>query len=161
MSTPLPKKKIVPALAVAIGIVAVIVAYAFFSPAGKLGTEKVSEKANAQTVTTGSGLKYTDLIVGTGPSPTTGQEVTVHYVGTLTDGTKFDSSRDHGTPFTFTIGTQQVIKGWDEGVMTMKVGGKRNLIVPPELGYGAAGTPGGPIPPNATLNFEVELLSVK
>ncbi len=161
MSTPLPKKKIVPALAVAIGIVAVIVAYAFFSPAGKLTTEKVSEKATAQTVTTGSGLKYTDLIVGTGPSPTTGQEVTVHYVGTLTDGTKFDSSRDHGTPFTFTIGTHQVIKGWDEGVLTMKVGGKRNLIVPPELGYGAAGTPGGPIPPNATLNFEVELLSVK
>ena len=111
-------------------------------------------------VTTPSGLKYIDEVVGTGPSPQKDQQVTVHYVGTLEDGKKFDSSRDRNQPFTFTIGVGQVIKGWDEGVMSMKVGGKRKLIIPPDLGYGSRGAP-PVIPPNATLTFEVELLSVK
>jgi FKBP-type peptidyl-prolyl cis-trans isomerase len=108
---------------------------------------------------TESGLKYTDEVVGTGASPSPGKTVAVHYTGTLQDGTKFDSSRDRGTPFEFKIGMGEVIKGWDEGVMTMKVGGKRKLIVPPELGYGAK--PNGPIPANSTLIFDVELLEVK
>ena len=111
-------------------------------------------------MTTESGLKYTDLVVGDGPSPETGQAVTVHYTGWLEDGTKFDSSLDRGQPFTFAIGMGGVIAGWDEGVATMKVGGKRQLVIPSELGYGAQGA-GGVIPPNATLIFEVELLSVK
>jgi ketosteroid isomerase-like protein len=111
-------------------------------------------------VTTPSGLKYTDLLVGTGDSPKPGQMVTVHYIGTLENGTKFDSSVDRGQPFTFQIGVGRVIKGWDEGVMTMKVGGKRKLIIPPDLGYGARGA-GGVIPPNATLLFEVELLGAQ
>jgi peptidylprolyl isomerase len=109
-------------------------------------------------VTTPSGLKYSDEVVGTGESPRTGQNVTVHYTGTLENGTKFDSSVDRGQPYSFRIGTGSVIKGWDEGVMTMKVGGKRKLIVPPDLAYGTSGRPG--IPPNATLIFEVELLGV-
>ena len=114
----------------------------------------------AKAMTTESGLRYEDIVVGTGPSPQPGQDVTVHYTGTLEDGTKFDSSLDRGQPFTFKIGVGRVIKGWDEGVMTMKVGGKRKLVIPPQLGYGARGA-GGVIPPNATLVFEVELISVQ
>jgi peptidylprolyl isomerase len=110
-------------------------------------------------VTTPTGLKYTDLVVGTGPSPRPGQRATVHYTGTLTDGTKFDSSRDKGQPYTFTLGRGEVIKGWDEGVATMKVGGRRKLVVPPVLGYGPR--PHGTIPANSTLEFDVELLDVK
>jgi len=113
----------------------------------------------ADTVKLPDGLQYEDLKIGTGAAPKKGDIVTVHYVGTLTNGTKFDSSRDRGKPFTFTIGTGEVIKGWDEGVMTMHVGGRRKLIIPPSLGYGAAGA-GGVIPPNATLLFDVELLDV-
>jgi peptidylprolyl isomerase len=123
---------------------------------------RISQKDNAMSnaITTPSGLKYTDEIVGTGASPSPGQVVTVHYTGTLENGTKFDSSVDRGQPFTFQIGIGRVIKGWDEGVMTMRVGGKRRLIIPPYLGYGARGA-GGVIPPNATLIFDVELLGVK
>lgn len=114
---------------------------------------------NDNVVTTPSGLKYVDLKEGTGETPTAGQTVTVHYTGTLEDGTKFDSSRDRNRPFSFRLGVGQVIKGWDEGLSTMKVGGQRQLIIPPELGYGARGA-GGVIPPNATLLFDVELLEV-
>ncbi|QWV92532.1 FKBP-type peptidyl-prolyl cis-trans isomerase [Geomonas oryzisoli] len=123
-------------------------------------TEKTAAKAAAGAVTTPSGLSYTDLVVGTGPSPTSGKGVKVHYTGTLENGTKFDSSLDRGQPFIFRIGAGEVIPGWDEGVMSMKVGGKRKLVVPPQLGYGANGA-GGVIPPNATLIFEVELLDVE
>ncbi len=112
-----------------------------------------------ETVTTPSGLKYIDEKVGDGASPQKGKRVTVHYTGTLTDGKKFDSSRDRGQPFKFVIGVGQVIAGWDEGVMSMKVGGKRKLIIPSNLGYGARGA-GGVIPPNAELHFDVELLGV-
>jgi peptidylprolyl isomerase len=111
-------------------------------------------------VTTRSGLKYTDVVVGTGPSPRPGQTAVVHYTGTLTDGTKFDSSVDKGQPYSFPLGMGSVIKGWDEGVATMKVGGKRHLVVPPALGYGAAGRPPA-IPGGATLLFDIELLDVK
>lgn len=115
-------------------------------------------------MTTASGLKIIDTTVGTGASPKTGQTCVMHYTGWLyeggTKGKKFDSSVDRGQPFEFPIGQKRVIGGWDEGVATMKVGGKRTLIIPPELGYGARGA-GGVIPPNATLIFDVELLGVK
>jgi peptidylprolyl isomerase len=118
----------------------------------------------ATPVTTASGLKIIDTKVGTGATPHTGQTCVMHYTGWLYEngkkGAKFDSSLDRGTPFEFPIGTHQVIAGWDEGVATMKVGGKRTLIIPPALGYGARGA-GGVIPPNATLIFDVELLGVK
>lgn len=118
------------------------------------------ETATKEPITTPSGLQYTDEKEGTGKIPEKGQVVIVHYTGTLTDGTKFDSSRDRKDPFKFTLGKGQVIKGWDEGLSTMKIGGKRKLIVPPELGYGA-NSPGGVIPPNATLHFDVELIGVE
>jgi FKBP-type peptidyl-prolyl cis-trans isomerase FkpA len=105
-------------------------------------------------------LKIEDIKVGEGAVAEAGKQVVVHYTGTLTDGTKFDSSVDRNEPFTFSLGAGQVIKGWDEGVKGMKIGGKRKLTIPPSLGYGEAGA-GGVIPPNATLIFEVELLDVK
>lgn len=114
-----------------------------------------------QQVTTASGLKYVDLVVGSGESPKHGQMVTVHYIGTFENGQKFDSSLDTGRPFSFQIGMRRVIKGWDEGLMSMKVGGKRKLIIPPGLAYGERGAGEGRIPPNTTLIFEVELLGVK
>lgn len=117
------------------------------------------EPAEDNLVTTDSGLQYEEIVEGTGAMPQKGQRVTVHYTGTLEDGTKFDSSRDRNRPFSFTIGVGQVIKGWDEGVATMRVGGQRKLVIPPELGYGARGA-GGVIPPNATLLFDVELLRI-
>ena len=117
-------------------------------------------KTTGKPVTTPSGLKYWDLKKGTGAVAKTGDPVKVHYTGWLTDGKKYDSSLDRGEPFAFRLGAGMVIKGWDEGVATMKVGGKRTLIIPPALGYGARGA-GGVIPPNATLMFDVELLAVK
>jgi len=105
-------------------------------------------------------LQIEDLTVGTGAEAKKGSNVSVHYTGWLTDGKKFDSSKDHGQPFSFALGRGQVIQGWDDGVAGMKVGGKRKLTIPPELGYGTAGA-GGVIPPNATLVFEVELLGVR
>ena len=109
-------------------------------------------------ITSKSGLKYIDEKIGEGENPKKGDIIVVHYTGTLEDGSKFDSSRDRGQPFEFPIGMGRVIKGWEEGLATMKTGGKRKLIIPPELGYGSRGI--GPIPPNSTLIFEVELLAV-
>jgi len=109
---------------------------------------------------TDSGLKIDDLTTGDGAEAKAGQMVTVHYTGWLTNGSKFDSSKDRNDPFRFKLGAGQVIRGWDEGVAGMKIGGKRKLTIPPQLGYGARGA-GGVIPPNATLVFEVELLDVK
>ena len=112
-----------------------------------------------ETVTTPSGLRYIDLVVGTGASPVAGDQVEVHYTGWLESGTKFDSSVDRRQPSVFPLGAGRVIRGWDEGVATMKVGGKRRLIIPPPLGYGDRGA-GRVIPPGATLVFEVELLGI-
>jgi FKBP-type peptidyl-prolyl cis-trans isomerase FkpA len=110
-------------------------------------------------ITTESGLIYEDLAEGEGSPAKAGQMVSVHYTGWLTDGTKFDSSKDRNTPFVFPLGAGHVIRGWDEGVQGMKVGGTRKLTIPSQLGYGARGA-GGVIPPNATLVFEVELLEI-
>ena len=112
------------------------------------------------TVTTASGLKYTDLQTGEGQEAKAGQTVNVHYTGWLENGTKFDSSLDRRSPFSFKLGAGQVIRGWDEGVEGMRIGGKRRLTIPASLGYGARGA-GGVIPPNATLIFEVELLGAR
>jgi len=127
---------------------------------GDTQTETAEESKGevGKEITTPSGLKYVDLVIGKGEMPKPGDAVAVHYTGTLKDGTKFDSSRDRGEAFAFILGKGEVIKGWDEGVATMRVGGKRKLIVPPDLGYGDQDK--GPIPPNSTLYFEVELLSV-
>ncbi|MBS0234601.1 MAG: FKBP-type peptidyl-prolyl cis-trans isomerase [Proteobacteria bacterium] len=123
-----------------------------------------AETQGSSMTTTPSGLQYEDTQVGTGATPETGQICVMNYTGWLyvdgKKGAKFDSSLDRGTPFEFPIGTGRVIKGWDEGVASMKVGGKRTLIIPPQLGYGARGA-GGVIPPNATLIFDVELLGIK
>jgi FKBP-type peptidyl-prolyl cis-trans isomerase FkpA len=132
--------------------------------AGALTAATPTARAAGATMTTPSGLKIIDTKVGTGAQPKQGQTAVVHYTGWLdnngTKGAKFDSSLDRGEPFEFAVGMGQVIKGWDEGVATMKVGGKRTLVIPPKLGYGARGA-GGVIPPDATLIFDVELLDVK
>jgi peptidylprolyl isomerase len=138
------------AIVIVLALAASAVTYLIVSRAGKGGNE----------ITTASGLKYTDEVVGTGATPQKGQTVTVHYTGTLLNGKKFDSSVDRGTPADFKIGIGNVIKGWDEALMTMKVGGKRHLVIPPNLGYGAAGRPPD-IPGNSTLVFDVQLLGVK
>ena len=123
----------------------------------------MAQGAPSKMTETADGLKYTDTTMGTGAEATKGKKVSVHYTGWLynngTKGAKFDSSLDRGQPFSFALGAGQVIRGWDEGVAGMKIGGKRTLIIPPELGYGARGA-GGAIPPNAVLHFDVELLKV-
>jgi FKBP-type peptidyl-prolyl cis-trans isomerase len=126
-------------------------------PTQKIGLLAVNK--GVKTITTPSGLKYTVLKAGKGATPKQGQTVVVHYTGTLTNGKKFDSSRDKGQPFSFIVGQGQVIPGWDEALSMMKVGERRKLTIPPKLGYGAAGA-GGVIPPNATLIFDVELLKI-
>jgi peptidylprolyl isomerase len=144
-----------------------LVALAFMAASSGIILTGSSTPAAAQankTMTTASGLQITDSVVGTGETPKTGQTCVMHYTGWLyvngMKGKKFDSSVDRGEPFEFPIGRGRVIKGWDEGVATMKVGGKRTLIIPPALGYGERGA-GGVIPPNAVLMFDVELLAVK
>lgn len=129
-------------------------------PAEKTAEAAKPPPAAPKTVTTRSGLKYTDLVIGSGSIPKSGNTVIVHYTGWLTSGKKFDSSVDRKEPFSFVLGRGQVIKGWDEGVASMRVGGKRKLTIPPELGYGPQGYP-GVIPRNATLIFEVELLRIR
>ena len=121
------------------------------------GNEK---ETSMQEVTTSSGLKYVDQVVGTGDAAVVGKTASVHYTGWLENGKKFDSSVDRGQPFSFPLGAGRVIKGWDEGVQGMKVGGKRKLTIPSDLGYGSRGA-GGVIPPDATLIFDVELLGVR
>jgi peptidylprolyl isomerase len=130
------------------------------APAAPAPSSKEAEVNDPELTTTPSGLKYKDLTVGTGATAAKGKTARVHYTGWLVDGTKFDSSLDRNEPFEFPVGGGRVIKGWDEGVAGMKVGGKRRLVIPADLGYGASGA-GGVIPPNATLVFEVELLDVK
>ena len=137
---------------IGLGLVAFFVLQAYSNQGG--------DKTEKKVTTTKSGLKYEDLKVGTGDEAKSGDTVEVHYTGWLKDGKKFDSSLDRKEPFSFKLGAGQVIKGWDEGVAGMKVGGKRKLTIPPELGYGARGA-GNVIPPNAELTFEVELLKVK
>jgi peptidylprolyl isomerase len=131
-----------------------------FAGGDKKKTAYPGEKTKMKEVATSSGLKYIDMVVGKGASPKQGSTVTVHYTGYLTDGKKFDSSVDRKEPFQFVLGVGRVIKGWDEGVASMKVGGKRKLIIPSQLGYGARGA-GNLIPPNAELIFDVDLLGVK
>lgn len=151
-------------------IVALLVVGGAFSAASFMGKSSVGDLGGASvgdsfgvigggSITADSGLQYEDIVVGTGEEARPGMVVTAHYTGTFKDGKVFDSSVTRGKPFEFTLGAGQVIKGWDEGIAGMKVGGKRKLVVPPELGYGSAGI--GPIPPNTTLYFEVELLGVK
>lgn len=134
------------------------------APAVAKAEAPAEAKKESKMVKTDSGLQYEDVVVGTGPSPATGQTCVMHYTGWLwvngAKTTKFDSSVDRGSPFEFPIGRGRVIKGWDEGVSTMKVGGKRTLLIPPQLGYGDRGA-GNVIPPGATLVFDVELLGVK
>jgi FKBP-type peptidyl-prolyl cis-trans isomerase len=127
----------------------------------KSGTADAGFQLDSAALTkTPSGLQYQDVVTGTGPEATTGQVAVVHYTGWLTDGTKFDSSRDRGTPFSFPLGGGQVIAGWDQGVAGMKVGGRRKLLIPPDLGYGEMGSP-PVIPASATLVFDVELLELQ
>jgi peptidylprolyl isomerase len=132
------------------------------TPANTGNPQNISGTGSAQSTASRNiqGMTVQDIKEGTGTTAANGDQVTVNYVGTLTDGTTFDSSIARNQPFTFTLGAGQVIKGWDLGVAGMKVGGERKLVIPPSLGYGSQGTPGGPIPPNATLNFTVDLLSV-
>jgi FKBP-type peptidyl-prolyl cis-trans isomerase len=141
-----------------LGLSALVVAGTVLALTGDLTAG--GDKKGGKVITTKSGLKYEDVKVGTGAEAKAGDTVDVHYVGTLKDGKKFDSSRDRGKTFSFKLGAGKVIKGWDEGVAGMKVGGVRKLMIPPELGYGARGFP-PVIPANADLNFEVELVQVR
>jgi FKBP-type peptidyl-prolyl cis-trans isomerase len=138
-------------------ILPVLTMFAVLGAAGLSGCGQKESTSSEPSSTAGS-LVVNDEVIGTGPAAKSGDSVTVNYTGWLTDGTKFDSSLDRNQPFTFDLGQQQVIAGWDQGVAGMKVGGKRKLTIPPDLGYGAQRN--GPIPPNATLVFEVELLKI-
>jgi FKBP-type peptidyl-prolyl cis-trans isomerase len=143
---------------VTLGIIMTLVFTLLF---GWGGTMAANEKgSNAGETVTASGLKYVDQVVGAGDVAVAGKTVSVHYTGWLENGKKFDSSVDRGQPFSFPLGAGRVIKGWDEGVQGMKIGGKRKLTIPSDLGYGSRGA-GGVIPPNATLIFDVELLGVR
>jgi FKBP-type peptidyl-prolyl cis-trans isomerase len=152
---------------VAVIILALAAVFVLAQTATKKPSATAATNTNAPTKVTGDGVKtpsgliYWDIRVGNGDVAKEGSRVRVHYTGWLTSGKKFDSSVDAGKPFDFTLGNGEVIKGWDLGVAGMRVGGKRQLRIPPDLGYGANGTPGGPIPPNATLIFDVQLLNVQ
>ncbi len=152
---------VVAAVVVLVLAVAVVAQTPTHKPVQVVPNTKAPTKVTGDGVKTDSGLQYWDIKVGLGPFAKAGDHVKVHYTGWLTTGKKFDSSVDAHQPFEFTLGQGDVIKGWDEGVAGMKVGGKRQLRIPPELAYGASGTPGGPIPANATLVFDVQLLAVK
>lgn len=140
-------------------LVALLACFALVQTGAAVQEKKDDKDKEEKIVTTKSGLKYVDQKVGEGPEVKSGDTVSVHYTGWLKDGTKFDSSKDRGQPFPVPVGQGRVIKGWDEGLQGMKAGGKRKLIIPPALGYGARGF-GGVIPPNAELIFEVELLKI-
>jgi FKBP-type peptidyl-prolyl cis-trans isomerase len=147
--------------AVGILLTAAVAVVALTAVFGDLAVADEKKEGEEKFTTTKSGLKYVDQKVGDGAEAKAGSKVKVHYTGTLENGKKFDSSLDRNEPFGLTLGAGMVIKGWDEGLQGMKVGGKRKLVIPPELGYGERGTPGGPIPGNATLIFVVEMLEVK
>ena len=144
-------------------IIALIATLVYFNNQDKEAVNEAVSKVElgANAITTDSGLRYEDLVVGDGAEAKAGNTVSVHYTGWLADGTQFDSSVDSGTPFEFQLGAGRVIQGWDEGVAGMQVGGKRKLVIPPDLGYGATGAGNGVIPPNSVLVFEVELLGIK
>lgn len=154
-----PKSEAIAAELVTKPTIADIVSNVVVKEATKL-MEPISGKktVDENLITTASGLQYVELVEGTGAQPIAGQTVVVHYTGTLTDGSKFDSSRDRNQPFSFKIGAGRVIQGWDEGLATMKIGGRRKLVIPAKLGYGDRGA--GPIPGGATLLFDVELLKI-
>ena len=151
-------------IAVVLIILSLTAVFAIAQNASKKATAPNTDspsKVTGDGVKTDSGLIYWDTRVGNGQTAKEGSHVRVHYTGWLTTGKKFDSSVDAGKPFDFTIGNREVIKGWEEGVAGMRVGGKRQLRIPPALGYGAEGTPGGPIPANATLIFDIQLLGLQ
>jgi FKBP-type peptidyl-prolyl cis-trans isomerase len=153
--------KYVATMAIVLALTAVYLAAQSTAKKSSTPNTNTPTKVTGDGVKTPSGLVYWDIRVGNGDTAKEGSHVRVHYTGWLTTGKKFDSSVDAGTPFDFRIGNGEVIKGWDEGVAGMRVGGKRQLRIPPSLAYGADGTPGGPIPPNATLIFDVQLLGVQ
>jgi FKBP-type peptidyl-prolyl cis-trans isomerase len=150
-----------PPFRIAAAVVVAAAAVALVPAACKKSAPPAGSAAPAPSAQQPSGLLIEDIKIGDGAIATQGKMVSVHYTGRLTDGTKFDSSLDRGQPIEFKLGARQVIKGWDMGIDGLRVGGKRKLTIPPDLAYGATGTPGGPIPPNATLIFDVELVSVK
>jgi len=153
--------KYLAAMAVILALTAVFVLAQSATRKSATPNTNAPSKVTGDGVKTSSGLVYWDIRVGNGEVAKEGSHVRVHYTGWLTSGKKFDSSVDAGKPFDFTIGNGEVIKGWEEGVAGMRVGGKRQLRIPPDLGYGADGTPDGSIPPNATLIFDVHLLGVE